>query len=159
MFYHHDVLLFRKKFYFVTKLEKWGHLCPVDTFLLFNPTKPATFAILLFWAYFRGSFFLYSDNIVCLECPEVCFSFQITMFIICLCMYQPNYQLWTYILNQVCQTKPECGRQSLTELLIRPVQRLPSITLLLNGKFTLHNYFTLFTKFYSVIICTINISV
>jgi hypothetical protein len=30
--------------------------------------------------------------------------------------------------------KPECGRQSLSELLIRPVQRLPSISLLLNGK-------------------------
>ncbi|XP_046392946.1 protein ECT2 isoform X3 [Ischnura elegans] len=33
---------------------------------------------------------------------------------------------------KVCQTKPECGRQSLQELLIRPVQRLPSISLLLN---------------------------
>ena len=35
---------------------------------------------------------------------------------------------------KVRQTKPECGRQSLKELLIRPVQRLPSISLLLNGK-------------------------
>ena len=34
---------------------------------------------------------------------------------------------------KVCQTKPECGRQSLKELLIKPVQRLPSISLLLNG--------------------------
>ncbi|KAK6195819.1 hypothetical protein SNE40_001172 [Patella caerulea] len=33
---------------------------------------------------------------------------------------------------KVCQTKPECGRQTLTELLIRPVQRLPSVVLLLN---------------------------
>lgn len=33
---------------------------------------------------------------------------------------------------KICQTKPECGRQSLQELLIRPVQRLPSISLLLN---------------------------
>ncbi|XP_033759920.1 protein ECT2-like isoform X1 [Pecten maximus] len=33
---------------------------------------------------------------------------------------------------KVCQSKPECGRQTLTELLIRPVQRLPSISLLLN---------------------------
>lgn len=33
---------------------------------------------------------------------------------------------------KICQTKPECGRQSLKELLIRPVQRLPSISLLLN---------------------------
>ncbi|KAF8767592.1 Protein ECT2 like protein [Argiope bruennichi] len=31
-----------------------------------------------------------------------------------------------------CQSKPECGRQSLQELLIRPVQRLPSVILLLN---------------------------
>lgn len=36
---------------------------------------------------------------------------------------------------KICQTKPECGRQSLKELLIKPVQRLPSISLLLNGKF------------------------
>ncbi|XP_049887535.1 protein ECT2 isoform X2 [Pectinophora gossypiella] len=33
---------------------------------------------------------------------------------------------------KICQTKPECGRQSLQELLIRPVQRLPSISLLLD---------------------------
>nr|CAD7262489.1 unnamed protein product [Timema shepardi] len=33
---------------------------------------------------------------------------------------------------KICQTRPECGRQSLQELLIRPVQRLPSISLLLN---------------------------
>ncbi|XP_061194759.1 protein ECT2-like isoform X2 [Saccostrea echinata] len=32
---------------------------------------------------------------------------------------------------KVCRSKPECGRQSLTELLIRPVQRLPSVSLLL----------------------------
>ena len=30
------------------------------------------------------------------------------------------------------QAKPECGRQTLSELLIRPVQRLGSVTLLLN---------------------------
>lgn len=35
------------------------------------------------------------------------------------------------------QTRAECGRQSLQELLIRPVQRLPSISLLLNGMFNL----------------------
>eukprot|EP00794_Sanderia_malayensis_P011021 gene11021-12185_t len=33
---------------------------------------------------------------------------------------------------KICMTKPECGRQSLTELLIRPVQRLPSMSLLIN---------------------------
>ena len=36
-------------------------------------------------------------------------------------------------LLQLCQGKPECGRQTLTELLIRPVQRIPSILLLLRG--------------------------
>jgi protein ECT2 len=41
---------------------------------------------------------------------------------------------------KVCQTKPECGRQSLQELLIRPVQRLPSIILLLDGKIKLFSY-------------------
>lgn len=35
---------------------------------------------------------------------------------------------------KIAQNKPECGRQSLQELLIRPVQRLPSMSLLINGK-------------------------
>ena len=43
-----------------------------------------------------------------------------------------------YIL-QVCQSKPECSRQSLTELLIRPVQRLPSVSLLLGGMYNDQN--------------------
>lgn len=34
---------------------------------------------------------------------------------------------------KINQSKPECGRQSLQDLMIRPVQRLPSISLLLNG--------------------------
>ncbi|CAF0879713.1 unnamed protein product [Brachionus calyciflorus] len=33
---------------------------------------------------------------------------------------------------KIAQSKPECGRQTLTELLIRPVQRLPSTLLLLD---------------------------
>jgi hypothetical protein len=33
---------------------------------------------------------------------------------------------------KIAQTKPECGRQTLVELLIRPVQRLPSTLLLLD---------------------------
>ncbi|XP_013101165.1 protein ECT2 isoform X3 [Stomoxys calcitrans] len=33
---------------------------------------------------------------------------------------------------KINQTKPECGRQTLQDLMIRPVQRLPSISLLLN---------------------------
>lgn len=39
---------------------------------------------------------------------------------------------------KVCQTRPECGRQTLQDLMIRPVQRLPSISLLLNGNFFIH---------------------
>ena len=34
---------------------------------------------------------------------------------------------------KIAQSKPECCRQHLTELLIRPVQRLPSTLLLLDG--------------------------
>lgn len=34
---------------------------------------------------------------------------------------------------KINQAKPECGRQSLQELMIRPVQRLPSMSLLING--------------------------
>ncbi|CAB0039143.1 unnamed protein product [Trichogramma brassicae] len=48
---------------------------------------------------------------------------------------------------KVCQTKPDCGRQSLKELLIKPVQRLPSISLLLNG------IFSIFTITFSSFIC------
>ncbi|XP_073531013.1 protein ECT2 isoform X3 [Phyllobates terribilis] len=33
---------------------------------------------------------------------------------------------------KINQAKPECGRQTLVELMIRPVQRLPSVALLLN---------------------------
>ncbi|MGH0150978.1 UNVERIFIED_CONTAM: hypothetical protein FKN15_044060 [Acipenser sinensis] len=38
---------------------------------------------------------------------------------------------------KINQAKPECGRQTLAELLIRPVQRLPSVALLLNGNLKL----------------------
>lgn len=41
---------------------------------------------------------------------------------------------------KACQTKPECGRQSLQELMIRPVQRLGSITLLLHGKLLVKSF-------------------
>ena len=34
---------------------------------------------------------------------------------------------------KISQSRPECGRQTLQELLIRPVQRLPSMILLLSG--------------------------
>jgi len=45
-----------------------------------------------------------------------------------------------YCYVQLCQNKPECGRQTLTELLIRPVQRLPSIMLLLRGMYAADTY-------------------
>lgn len=36
---------------------------------------------------------------------------------------------------KINQTKAECGRQTLQDLMIRPVQRLPSISLLISGEF------------------------
>lgn len=41
---------------------------------------------------------------------------------------KPRFQAFL----KINQAKPECGRQSLQELMIRPVQRLPSISLLLD---------------------------
>uniref|UniRef100_A0A671UUC4 Epithelial cell transforming 2 n=1 Tax=Sparus aurata TaxID=8175 RepID=A0A671UUC4_SPAAU len=41
---------------------------------------------------------------------------------------------------KINQSKPECGRQTLVELLIRPVQRLPSVALLLNGNSRTHPF-------------------
>lgn len=41
---------------------------------------------------------------------------------------KPRFQAFL----KIAQAKPECGRQTLQELMIRPVQRLPSISLLLN---------------------------
>lgn len=38
---------------------------------------------------------------------------------------------------KACQTRPECGRQGLQDLMIRPVQRLGSISLLLSGEYDL----------------------
>jgi len=53
-----------------------------------------------------------------------------------------------------CQTIPECGRQSLKELLIKPIQRLPSISLLLSGKI---NYFqTILIKIKRLFLFVIN---
>ena len=38
---------------------------------------------------------------------------------------------------KITQSKPECGRQTLIDLFIRPVQRLPSTLLLLDGRYLL----------------------
>uniref|UniRef100_A0A3Q2CVT4 Epithelial cell transforming 2 n=1 Tax=Cyprinodon variegatus TaxID=28743 RepID=A0A3Q2CVT4_CYPVA len=47
-------------------------------------------------------------------------------------MIDPAKHLILLFNQQINQAKPECGRQTLAELLIRPVQRLPSVALLLN---------------------------
>lgn len=39
---------------------------------------------------------------------------------------------------KINQAKAECGRQTLQDLMIRPVQRLPSISLLISGKTHFH---------------------
>lgn len=52
-----------------------------------------------------------------------------------------NYFLCPLSFPQINQAKPECGRQSLAELLIRPVQRLPSVALLLNGNLVMCSFF------------------
>lgn len=52
-----------------------------------------------------------------------------------------NYFLSPLSFPQINQAKPECGRQSLAELLIRPVQRLPSVALLLNGNLVMDLFF------------------
>ena len=39
--------------------------------------------------------------------------------------------------SQSNESKPECGRQTLAELLITPVQRIPRIILLLKGRETM----------------------
>ena len=42
--------------------------------------------------------------------------------------------LLTNCMLQKCESKIECKRETLAQLLIRPVQRLPSMQLLLKGK-------------------------
>uniref|UniRef100_A0A2K6M1J7 Epithelial cell transforming 2 n=1 Tax=Rhinopithecus bieti TaxID=61621 RepID=A0A2K6M1J7_RHIBE len=46
--------------------------------------------------------------------------------------YPPFVNFFEMSKETIIKSKPECGRQSLVELLIRPVQRLPSVALLLN---------------------------
>lgn len=42
---------------------------------------------------------------------------------------------------KINQAKAECGRQTLQDLMIRPVQRLPSISLLISGKLMAFPFF------------------
>ncbi|XP_050532432.1 protein ECT2 isoform X3 [Daktulosphaira vitifoliae] len=76
-----------------------------------------------------GSVFLkYSNELVKAYPPFVNF-FEKTREMLLQCdQTKPRFHAFL----KVGQTRPECCRQSLQELLIRPVQRLPSISLLLN---------------------------
>ncbi|XP_024852896.1 protein ECT2 isoform X6 [Bos indicus] len=76
-----------------------------------------------------GDIFLkYSKDLVKIYPPFVNF-FEMSKETIIKCEKQkPRFHAFL----KINQAKPECGRQSLVELLIRPVQRLPSIALLLN---------------------------
>uniref|UniRef100_A0A4X2L3C1 Epithelial cell transforming 2 n=1 Tax=Vombatus ursinus TaxID=29139 RepID=A0A4X2L3C1_VOMUR len=76
-----------------------------------------------------GDIFLkYSKDLVKIYPPFVNF-FEMSKETIVKCEKQkPRFHAFL----KINQAKPECGRQSLAELLIRPVQRLPSVALLLN---------------------------
>ncbi|XP_060848998.1 protein ECT2 isoform X2 [Rhopalosiphum padi] len=76
-----------------------------------------------------GSVFLkYSSELVKAYPPFVNF-FEKTREMLLQCdQTKPRFHAFL----KVGQTRPECCRQSLQELLIRPVQRLPSVSLLLN---------------------------
>lgn len=67
-----------------------------------------------------------------------------------MCVKRNNYFLSPLSFPQINQAKPECGRQSLAELLIRPVQRLPSVALLLNGNL-------MFCLFFFLIILSVKV--
>ncbi|CRK99988.1 CLUMA_CG013280, isoform A [Clunio marinus] len=60
--------------------------------------------------------------------PYVNFFEQMKTTLIEAAQSKPRFQAFL----KINQAKPECGRQSLQDLMIRPVQRLPSISLLLN---------------------------
>ncbi|KAM9038032.1 protein ECT2 isoform X1 [Sarcophilus harrisii] len=76
-----------------------------------------------------GDIFLkYSKDLVKIYPPFVNF-FEMSKETIVKCeKLKPRFHAFL----KINQAKPECGRQSLAELLIRPVQRLPSVALLLN---------------------------
>uniref|UniRef100_F6ZEX5 Epithelial cell transforming 2 n=1 Tax=Xenopus tropicalis TaxID=8364 RepID=F6ZEX5_XENTR len=70
----------------------------------------------------------YSKDLVKIYPPFVNF-FEMSKEMIIKCEKQkPRFHAFL----KINQSKPECGRQTLVELLIRPVQRLPSVALLLN---------------------------
>jgi hypothetical protein len=77
---------------------------------------------------FLNNFFLKADSLLKTYPPFVNF-YEKTKEAIAACdKTKPRFHAFL----KIAQSKPECGRQTLTELLIRPVQRLPSTLLLLD---------------------------
>uniref|UniRef100_A0A1A9W7P0 DH domain-containing protein n=1 Tax=Glossina brevipalpis TaxID=37001 RepID=A0A1A9W7P0_9MUSC len=70
----------------------------------------------------------YRDDLIKAYPPYVNFFEQIKETLMQCDQQYPRFHAFL----KINQTKPECGRQSLQDLMIRPVQRLPSISLLLN---------------------------
>jgi protein ECT2 len=68
------------------------------------------------------------DNLLKAYPPYVNFFEQMKSTLMQCIQSKPRFQAFL----KINQAKPECGRQSLQELMIRPVQRLPSISLLLS---------------------------
>lgn len=76
-----------------------------------------------------GQIFLRHSSDMCKAYPPFVNFFELAKQTITQCDKQkPRFHAFL----KIGQSKPECGRQSLTELLIRPVQRLPSMILLLS---------------------------
>lgn len=69
-----------------------------------------------------------SDSLLKAYPPYVNFFEQMKDALVQCVQSKPRFQAFL----KINQAKPECGRQTLQELMIRPVQRLPSISLLLS---------------------------
>uniref|UniRef100_A0A6A7G201 Protein ECT2-like n=3 Tax=Hirondellea gigas TaxID=1518452 RepID=A0A6A7G201_9CRUS len=69
----------------------------------------------------------YSDDLEKAYPPFVNYFENVKEMLAKICHERPRFHAFL----KIAQSKPECGRQSFQELLIRPVQRLPSMSLLL----------------------------
>jgi hypothetical protein len=74
--------------------------------------------------------FLQSDDLEKAYPPFVNYFENVKEMLEKICHERPRFHAFL----KIAQSKPECSRQSFQELLIRPVQRLPSMSLLLNGQ-------------------------
>ncbi|XP_047735448.1 protein ECT2 [Hyalella azteca] len=70
----------------------------------------------------------YSDDLEKAYPPFVNYFENVKEMLEKICHERPRFHAFL----KIAQSKPECSRQSFQELLIRPVQRLPSMSLLLN---------------------------